>query len=103
MSPFLLCDRIAPRAPRPCMPQPDSVDVASTERSAARLAHQSGGLGVPSSNLGAPTNRFKNLARIDLLEPNGDNLHSRPLNSAKARPPMFGVCGPSSSSRVVLV
>ena len=25
------------------------------ERSAARLAHQSGGLGVPSSNLGAPT------------------------------------------------
>jgi hypothetical protein len=26
------------------------------ERSAARLAHQSGGLGVPSSNLGAPTN-----------------------------------------------
>ena len=26
-----------------------------TERSAARLAHQSGGLGVPSSNLGAPT------------------------------------------------
>ena len=27
-----------------------------SERSAARLAHQSGGLGVPSSNLGAPTN-----------------------------------------------
>jgi hypothetical protein len=27
----------------------------SAERSAARLAHQSGGLGVPSSNLGAPT------------------------------------------------
>jgi hypothetical protein len=26
-----------------------------SERSAARLAHQSGGLGVPSSNLGAPT------------------------------------------------
>src|SRR6204780_546867 len=28
-----------------------------SERSAARLAHQSGGLGVPSSNLGAPTNK----------------------------------------------
>jgi hypothetical protein len=30
-----------------------------SERSAARLAHQSGGLGVPSSNLGAPTNKTK--------------------------------------------
>ena len=29
------------------------------ERSAARLAHQSGGLGVPSSNLGAPTKDIK--------------------------------------------
>src|SRR5205823_10642107 len=28
---------------------------SAAERSAARLAHQSGGLGVPSSNLGAPT------------------------------------------------
>ena len=28
-----------------------------SERSAARLAHQSGGLGVPSSNLGAPTTK----------------------------------------------
>src|ERR1700722_4188302 len=34
---------------------------AISERSAARLAHQSGGLGVPSSNLGAPT---KNPRRI---------------------------------------
>ena len=32
-----------------------SYSAATTERSAARLAHQSGGLGVPSSNLGAPT------------------------------------------------
>src|SRR3954468_17792842 len=31
------------------------------ERSAARLAHQSGGLGVPSSNLGAPTILIKHL------------------------------------------
>ena len=37
---------------------------ATTERSAARLAHQSGGLGVPSSNLGAPTNKIKYLGRI---------------------------------------
>src|SRR5712691_4862322 len=34
----------------------------SAERSAARLAHQSGGLGAPSSNLGAPTNKIKYLA-----------------------------------------
>jgi hypothetical protein len=34
------------------------------ERSAARLAHQSGGLGVPSSNLGAPTNKIKDLFLI---------------------------------------
>ncbi len=33
----------------------------SAERSAARLAHQSGGLGVPSSNLGAPTSKIKYL------------------------------------------
>jgi hypothetical protein len=32
-----------------------------SERSAARLAHQSGGLGVPSSNLGAPTSKIKGL------------------------------------------
>jgi hypothetical protein len=31
---------------------------ACSERSAARLAHQSGGLGVPSSNLGAPTTKI---------------------------------------------
>ena len=30
-----------------------------SERSAARLAHQSGGLGIPSSNLGAPTKKTK--------------------------------------------
>jgi hypothetical protein len=32
---------------------------AISERSAARLAHQSGGLGVPSSNLGAPTKNHR--------------------------------------------
>ena len=36
--------------------EPDDYSAARySERSAARLAHQSGGLGVPSSNLGAPT------------------------------------------------
>ena len=41
----------------PCAGCGASVEVpALAERSAARLAHQSGGLGVPSSNLGAPTN-----------------------------------------------
>jgi hypothetical protein len=31
----------------------------AAERSAARLAHQSGGLGVPGSNPGAPTKKCK--------------------------------------------
>ena len=45
------------RPARPCAGCGASVEVpALAERSAARLAHQSGGLGVPSSNLGAPTN-----------------------------------------------
>ena len=35
-----------------------------SERSAARLAHQSGGLGVPSSNLGAPTNRTRRFSHF---------------------------------------
>ncbi len=38
--------------------------VVGTERSAAWLAHQSGGLGVGSSNLPAPTNEIKGLCRI---------------------------------------
>ena len=38
---------------------PDDYSAARySERSAARLAHQSGGLGVPSSNLGAPTKNY---------------------------------------------
>jgi hypothetical protein len=42
---------------RPCAFHRGSIDVALlAERSAARLAHQSGGLGVPGSNPGAPTN-----------------------------------------------
>ena len=43
-------------AGRLCRGKPVTIVRPSTERSAARLAHQSGGLGVPSSNLGAPTN-----------------------------------------------
>src|SRR5215475_10049017 len=42
----------------------DYYSLCHSERSAARLAHQSGGLGVPSSNLGAPTNKIKDLAHI---------------------------------------
>ena len=48
--------RFAAAGARPCACAPGSVAIATAERSAARLAHQSGGLGVPSSNLGAPTN-----------------------------------------------
>jgi hypothetical protein len=39
-------------------------DLRVAERSAARLAHQSGGLGVPSSNLGAPTITIRTEATI---------------------------------------
>ena len=42
---------------RPRAARLSSGRIAMAERSAARLAHQSGGLGVPSSNLGAPTNK----------------------------------------------
>ncbi len=35
-----------------------------SERSAARLAHQSGGLGVASSNLAAPTKLLRQISRI---------------------------------------
>jgi hypothetical protein len=43
-----------------CLKQHEALEdkaLFSSERSAARLAHQSGGLGVPSSNLGAPTRK----------------------------------------------
>ena len=50
-------------AAAPLRLRPPGVEVRlESERSAARLAHQSGGLGVPSSNLGAPTNKIKDLA-----------------------------------------
>ncbi len=57
--PYVRRDRVPARSAaraRSCAGSPGGVVVASAERSAARLAHQSGGLGVPSSNLGAPTN-----------------------------------------------
>jgi hypothetical protein len=40
-------------------PMWDIIDFELSERSAARLAHQSGGLGVASSNLAAPTIKSK--------------------------------------------
>jgi hypothetical protein len=40
-----------------------------SERSAARLAHQSGGLGVPSSNLGAPTRKTSLIQRLMSTRP----------------------------------
>src|SRR6516164_335858 len=48
-------------APRLRPPPPVTIVRRRSERSAARLAHQSGGLGVPSSNLGAPTSKIKDL------------------------------------------
>jgi hypothetical protein len=49
--------------PETCGRRRGSPSKALAERSAARLAHQSGGLGVPSSNLGAPTNQINDLSR----------------------------------------
>src|ERR1043166_1554838 len=40
------------RPTRSCAARPPGVELRAAECSAARLAHQSGGLGVPSSNLG---------------------------------------------------
>jgi hypothetical protein len=40
---------------------PVTIVAPSSERSAARLAHQSGGLGVASSNLAAPTKNFNEI------------------------------------------
>src|ERR1700674_105579 len=57
---------------------PTTIVRGRSERSAARLAHQSGGLGVPSSNLGAPTNQIKDLRNY--------TLPSRRKNSALGRP-----------------
>ena len=48
---------------RPCTPQFGVVNGPQSERSAARLAHQSGGLGVGGSNPLAPTNKIKGLYR----------------------------------------
>ena len=64
-----------------------------SERSAARLAHQSGGLGVPSSNLGAPTKKLKYLsaiwnkfcARIAERGMRGNNLGTPPRMSVRRR------------------
>ncbi len=52
--------RASPGENRPWLRSRTSVTIVRdrSERSAARLAHQSGGLGVPSSNLGAPTNNY---------------------------------------------
>jgi hypothetical protein len=64
------------------------------ERSAARLAHQSGGLGVPSSNLGAPTKLLFDINRI---------LYGPPSESTArlqtGRAPVGGLCLQPSPGR----
>lgn len=49
-----------------------------SERSAARLAHLSGGQGVPSSNLGAPTNKIKalNVKKTEYPGPEGPGFQT---------------------------
>jgi hypothetical protein len=48
--------------------QSQALEIERPERSAAWLAHQSGGLGVGSSNLPAPTNEIKELAKFKSCE-----------------------------------
>ena len=66
----ICCDIALGAAVRRGRPNPEAIALrkvadyspaASAERSAARLAHQSGGLGVASSNLAAPTNKIRHL------------------------------------------
>src|SRR5580692_1560286 len=65
---------------------------AISERSAARLAHQSGGLGVPSSNLGAPTRKILDsirfpggsLAAVGAQKPN-EKRQNPPIGGKKSR------------------
>jgi hypothetical protein len=57
---------------------PSAYSPRRSERSAARLAHQSGGLGVPSSNLGAPTIITKvHDNRVRLFTRNGNDWTDR--------------------------
>src|SRR5713101_2465523 len=72
---------LASQSPRQSVapPTPNHYSPRRSERSAARLAHQSGGLGVPSSNLGAPTtnpNKSKTLARFG-QNPKAGNSRNR--------------------------
>ena len=77
------------------------------ERSAARLAHQSGGLGVPSSNLGAPTNTIRYLGRFPVRKSSRELRLGSPWEEhRKNRPqrvkpgPEMGVVGwPASHNR----
>src|SRR5262249_16264221 len=75
---FLYCD-LRPKAVD--AERPDYQRVSLSERSAARLAHQSGGLGVASSNLAAPTRfslynqPFSHVPALRLERKNGTNRH----------------------------
>jgi hypothetical protein len=72
---------------RPAISMQVHRSLVPAERSAARLAHQSGGLGVPSSNLGAPTNKISKLCRA-------------PTSAVPAvGPPWVQRCGPPNWRR----
>ena len=70
-------------------PPPVTIVRRRSERSAARLAHQSGGLGVPSSNLGAPTikpfenQRFSERARRVIADARGTKRHQSAHNGTE--------------------
>src|SRR5262249_5814818 len=64
----------------------DILDFKSSERSAARLAHQSGGLGVASSNLAAPTKKSEGAPNVQTI----DGSHCR---TEYFRRPCFGAAG----------
>src|SRR5207244_5818408 len=80
-------------------PSPDfRKDLALAERSAARLAHQSGGLGVASSNLAAPTSTIQFLAQI--AEYSGHQLGVK--SSCRGTPPRVAHSSITSRSTIHL-
>jgi hypothetical protein len=75
---------------------PIGIICEQSERSAARLAHQSGGLGVPSSNLGAPTNKIKDLWPVNLPRKSTWEGYGKMWRSVAAHPLVSG--GPKTDA-----
>jgi hypothetical protein len=81
-------------------PPPNHYSPRRSERSAARLAHQSGGLGVPSSNLGAPTNKRLNYQDKPQRFPTEHLSH---MGTKRAQNPNIGPESPNAVHRMFTV